>query len=116
MGRSTLINGLVATAAGVVSNKLVAATNNFIAPFVASAVLLMLAWTVIRGTWAENYGSGGGVVDHDVFQVKRLGRAWDIVRRGVSHSNPMLFFFSSLLMSWFYRSPSSRTWTYTNVL
>jgi MFS transporter, MFS domain-containing protein family, molybdate-anion transporter len=114
MGRSTLINGLVATGAGVISNKLVAATNNFIAPFVASAILLMLAWIVIRGTWAENYGSGGGVVDHDVFQVKRLGRAWDIVRRGMSHSN--LCFFLILLTSWFYRSPSSRTWTYTNVL
>jgi len=81
MGRATLINGLVATGAGVVSNKLVAATNNFIAPFVASAMLLVLAWFVIRGTWSENYGGGGGVVDHDVFQIRRLGRAWDIVRR-----------------------------------
>jgi hypothetical protein len=84
MGRATLINGLVATGAGVVSNKLVAMTNNFIAPFVASATLLVLAWFVIRGTWSENYGGGGGIVDHDVFQIKRLGRAWDIVRRGVS--------------------------------
>lgn len=82
MGRATLINGLVASAAGVVSNKLVAMTNNFIAPFIASAILLLLAWLVIRGTWAENYGGGGGVADDDIFQVKRLGRAWDIVRRG----------------------------------
>ena len=88
MGRATLINGLVATGAGVVSNKLVAMTNNFIAPFIASAVLLVVAWFVIRGTWAENYGGGGGIVDHDVFQIKRLGRAWNIVRRGVSHRTP----------------------------
>lgn len=86
MGRATVINGLVATGAGVVSNKLVAATHNFISPFVASAILLMLAWFVIRGTWSENYGSGGGVVDKDVFQIKRLGRAWDIVRRGMCHT------------------------------
>jgi hypothetical protein len=84
MGRATVINGLVATGAGVVSNKLVAATNDFKAPFVASAIFLMLAWFVIRETWVENYGSGGGVVDHDVFQIKRLGRAWNIVRRGMS--------------------------------
>ncbi|KAF8805737.1 DUF791-domain-containing protein [Phlegmacium glaucopus] len=81
MGRATLINGLVATGAGVVSNKLVATTNNFTTPFVASGILLVLAWFVIQGTWTENYGSGGGVVDQDVFQIKRLGRAWNIVRR-----------------------------------
>ena len=85
MGRATLINGLVATGAGVVSNKLVAATDNFKAPFVASAILLVLAWFVIRGTWSENYGGGGGVADSDLFQINRLGRAWNIVRRGMSN-------------------------------
>ena len=82
MGRATLINGLVATGAGVVSNKLVAITDNFKTPFIASAILLVLAWFVIRGTWSENYGGGGGVVDPDVFQINRLGRAWNIVHRG----------------------------------
>jgi len=100
MGRATLINGLVATGAGVVSNKLVATTHNFLAPFVASAILLVLAWFVIQGTWTENYGSGGGVVDQDLFQIKRLGRAWNIVRRGNVSSilflaclNPFFLFF-----------------------
>jgi hypothetical protein len=92
MGRATVVNGLVATGAGVLSNELVAATNNFLAPFVASAILLILAWFVIRGTWSENYGSGGGVVDHDVFQIKRLGRAWNIVRRGMFHTVSSIIF------------------------
>ncbi|KAF8957856.1 hypothetical protein BDZ97DRAFT_1924236 [Flammula alnicola] len=81
MGRATLINGIVATSAGVVSNQLVGFTNNFVSPFVASGALLMLAWVVIRGSWTENYGGGGGVADQDIFQVKRLGQAWSIVRK-----------------------------------
>lgn len=81
MGRATLTNGLVATGAGVVSNQLVGATRSFVSPFIASGALLLLAWVVIRGTWTENYGSGGGQTDSDVFQVKRLGQAWSIVKR-----------------------------------
>ncbi|KAF6764438.1 hypothetical protein DFP72DRAFT_1059419 [Ephemerocybe angulata] len=81
MGRATLTNGLVATGAGVVSNQLVGVTGSFVAPFIASAGLLALAWVVIRGTWTENWGSGGGQADTDVFQVRRLGQAWDTVKR-----------------------------------
>lgn len=81
MGRATLINGLVATGAGVISNKLVESTNNFIAPFIASATLLVLAWFVIGSTWSENYGTGGGIADHDILQISRLGKAWNIVRQ-----------------------------------
>ena len=116
MGRATLINGFVATGAGVVSNKLVAATDNFQAPFVASAILLVLSWFVIRGTWSENYGGGGGVADQDLFQINRLGRAWNIVRKGISHSSlcvPRLFFLTVLGL---YRSFPCRSWTYTNML
>jgi hypothetical protein len=84
MGRATLLNGLVATAAGVVSNQLVAITSSFASPFVASGGLLLLAWVVIRGTWTENYGGGGGVsTDRDLLQLKRLGQAWRIVREGM---------------------------------
>ena len=89
MGRATLVNGLVATAAGVVSNWLVKKSGgNYVSPFGASAVLLGLGWVVIRAWWAENYGAGGGgtasggVVESDLFQVKRLGKAWNIVRQG----------------------------------
>lgn len=82
MGRATLVNGIVATGAGVVSNQLVGWTANFAAPFVASGALLVLGWIVIRASWGENYGGGGGVASGDMFQVKRLGQAWSIVRKG----------------------------------
>ena len=81
MGRATLINGIVATTAGVVSNQLVGITRNFLSPFFASGALLVLAWYIIRRQWSENYGSQGAI-DRDVFQVKRLGQAWNIVRKG----------------------------------
>lgn len=80
MGRATLINGIVATIAGVVSNQLVASTKNYAVPFIASGALLILGWCVIRGTWTENYGATS-VKNDDIFQVKRLGVAWDIVRQ-----------------------------------
>ena len=82
MGRATLINGIVATTAGVVSNQLVGITHNFVSPFVASGVFLLLAWYVIRRQWSENYGSQGAN-DRDVFQIRRLGQAWNIVVKGV---------------------------------
>jgi hypothetical protein len=81
MGRATLINGIVATTAGVVSNQLVGITRNLVSPFFASGALLVLAWCVIRRQWSENYGSQSAI-DRDVFQVRRLGQAWNIVRKG----------------------------------
>lgn len=83
MGRASLVNGFVAAAAGVASNQLVASTGSFASPFVASGVLLLLAWVVIRGSWTENYGSGGGVAANpDILQLRRLGQALKIVRNG----------------------------------
>ncbi|KAI0051324.1 DUF791-domain-containing protein [Auriscalpium vulgare] len=80
MGRATLVNGFVATGAGIFSNKLVEwNAGGFRAPFVASGFLLLLGWVVIRNTWIENYGGGGGQITEDVFQLKRLGYAWRIV-------------------------------------
>ncbi|ETW77822.1 MFS sugar transporter, partial [Heterobasidion irregulare TC 32-1] len=82
MGRATLVNGFVAAAAGVSSNTLVEWNGGgYRSPFIASGVLLVLAWIVIRGTWGENYGGGGGaqVSTDDIFQIKRLGAAWKIV-------------------------------------
>jgi len=84
LGRATLVNGFVATTAGVFSNQLVGWTNGgFRSPFVASGCLLLLAWVVISGSWSENYGGGAGAgtaqVSVDVFQIRRLGAAWRIV-------------------------------------
>jgi len=84
MGRATLVNGLVATGAGVVSNELVSRVHNFAAPFIASAGLLVLSWTMIRASWHENYGSGEGKdTTGGLFQLGRLAHASHIVRRGV---------------------------------
>ncbi|CAA7261188.1 unnamed protein product [Cyclocybe aegerita] len=84
MGRATLVNGFVAATAGVVSNQLVEVTGgNFVSPFMASGMLLMVGWAVIRATWTENYGAvRASTTERDVFQVKRLGQAWKIVRKG----------------------------------
>ncbi|OCH86467.1 DUF791-domain-containing protein [Obba rivulosa] len=81
LGRATLVNAVVATAAGVVSNELVETTGTFTSPFIASGIILMLGWVVITGSWTENYGRGGGssVIGTDVFQLKRLGQAWKTV-------------------------------------
>ncbi|KAI6029875.1 hypothetical protein PISMIDRAFT_680734 [Pisolithus microcarpus 441] len=87
-GRATLVNGFVATAAGVVSNQLVSWTNSFVSPFVASAALLVLAYIVIKASWTENFGGSGGattVGGSDPLQLKRLAQAWRIVR-----ADPML--------------------------
>ncbi|KAJ7032422.1 hypothetical protein C8F04DRAFT_659206 [Mycena alexandri] len=82
MGRATLVNGLVATGAGVFSNQLVGFTGSFATPFIASGALLLIAWAVIRGTWIENYGGGGGANAEDKgdpFQLARLRVALRIV-------------------------------------
>ncbi|KAH9989635.1 DUF791-domain-containing protein [Russula vinacea] len=84
MGRATLVNGFVATTAGIFSNQLVEWNDGgFRSPFVASACLLLLAWVVISGSWSENYGGGAGAgtaqAPADIFQIRRLGAAWRIV-------------------------------------
>ncbi|KAF7336264.1 DUF791-domain-containing protein [Mycena venus] len=81
MGRATLVNGLVATGAGVFSNQLVGFTGSFASPFIASGGLLILAWAVIRGSWIENYGGSGDVASavSDPFQLGRLRVALRIV-------------------------------------
>jgi len=80
MGRATTMNGLSAAAAGMASNYMVKKTSNYLAPFMASAVVLGLAWICIESRWEENYGVAGGPKNIDP-QLTRLWRAWGIVRR-----------------------------------
>lgn len=82
LGRATLVNGIVAAIAGVVSNKLVSTTFTFKSPFIASGVMLVLAWVVINGTWHENRGGASSSDGGGIFQLRRLGQAWHIVRTG----------------------------------
>lgn len=63
LGRCTLVNGIVASLAGVVSDAAVRISGTYRSPFVLSGVLLVTAGVLIRGTWEENYGGavpGGG--------------------------------------------------------
>ncbi|KAI0779125.1 hypothetical protein BC629DRAFT_1582729 [Irpex lacteus] len=86
LGRATLLNGFVAAGAGVFSNSLVAHTNNFTSPFIASGLLLVLAFFVISGLWSENYGGADTSSSTDasgLLQSKRLSQALRIVFRGV---------------------------------
>ncbi|KAG8876585.1 hypothetical protein FRB97_004095 [Tulasnella sp. 331] len=85
-GQATLVNGFVASAAGIVSNELVARTEGFTGPFMLSALLLGVSWVMIRGMWTENYGGqdAAGSSTTDFFQITRLRQAWQIVRRDPS--------------------------------
>ena len=114
LGRATLVNGFVATGAGVLSNKLVSFTHSFASPFVASAALLVLGWVVIRSIWAENYGGGGGLqADSDVLQLKRLGKAWKLVYDG---KDPILGFTILNHAKWKCRPYTPCSWTYPDLL
>ena len=99
LGRATLLNGFVATGAGVFSNKLVGWSGSFASPFVASGLLLVLAYVAIQGSWKENYGSPDASPESgmSIFQLKRLAQAWDIVRHGKLQSPISASFVSSKL-------------------
>lgn len=88
LGRATLVNGFVATGAGVFSNKLVATTHNFASPMVASGCLLVVGFLVIRATWSENYGTLDGSPTKDLWQTKRLSHAWKIAYNGALANSP----------------------------
>lgn len=82
MGRATLVNGIVASAAGIVSNQLVASSGSFVTPFIASAMMLLLGWVMISALWGENHGGTTGTGSGGIFQLERLSQAWNIVRNG----------------------------------
>lgn len=83
LGRATLLNGFVATGAGVFSNGLVELTGSFSTPFIASGALLILAYTVISASWTENFGMVDNAEVKDTFQTKRIMHALKIVRDGM---------------------------------
>lgn len=56
LSRCTFVNGIVAAVSGVFSNILVDWSGTVKAPFLASAVCLILAGLAINSTWTENYG------------------------------------------------------------
>ena len=85
LGRATLLNGFVAAGAGVFSNSLVAHTGTFTSPFIASGLLLVLAFFTISGLWTENYGGADSSAATDgsgLLQSKRLSQAFRIVLCG----------------------------------
>ena len=86
LGRATLINAIVAATAGVVSNTLVSNTSTFKSPFIASGVLLVFAWVMIDRTWHENRGGTSSGDNGGIFQLRRLGEAWHIVKAGELNS------------------------------
>jgi hypothetical protein len=81
MGRASLVNGFVATLAGVVSNGLVSWSESFVSPFIASGAFLMIGWVLIRALWTENYGGQSGAPGSSggFFQVARVKESLAIV-------------------------------------
>ena len=82
MARATLLDGFVATTAGVVSNELVRYTNIFRAPFILSAVVLASSWIAIKLIWTENYGEDDHLLTRNMLQMTRLKEAWIILCTG----------------------------------
>ncbi len=79
MARATLLNGFVATAAGVISNELVRYTNTFRSPFVLAAIVLACSWIVIELVWTENYGEHDHVSTKNVLPIARLKEALHVL-------------------------------------
>ncbi|KZV67850.1 DUF791-domain-containing protein [Peniophora sp. CONT] len=80
LGRATMINGLVATVAGIFSNHLIEFTgHSYRSPFIASALVLVLAFFAISGLWTENYGAKGNQSRDDSWQWHRMVQAARIV-------------------------------------
>lgn len=77
LGRCTLVNGLVASASGLISDGVVRVSGTYKSPFVASGALLVFAGLAIRQTWSENYGqqdeSGSGSAQESI------ARAWRVI-------------------------------------
>lgn len=83
ISHATLVNGFVASGAGIISNKLVATTIDFTSPLVVSGFLLVLGFLVILKTWSENYGDGGRSTTTVLSQTGRLRQAWRLVCEGM---------------------------------
>jgi len=81
MGSATMMNGFIAAAAGVSSNYLVKHTGNYLSPFMASLLLLVVAFFVIENIWEENKATNGSASDKSIESHSgRLNRAWGVVK------------------------------------
>ncbi|KAH9888038.1 DUF791-domain-containing protein [Cubamyces lactineus] len=78
LGHASFVNSITATAAGVLSNKLVEYSSSYSSPFLASGALLLLNLVVIWASWNENYGGARASVQ-ELFNVRRLSNAWSVV-------------------------------------
>ena len=83
LGHASFVNSITATAAGVLSNKLVEYSSSYSSPFLASGALLLLNLVVIWASWNENYGGASASVQ-ELFNVRRLSNAWSVVCSGNS--------------------------------
>ncbi|KAI0331766.1 DUF791-domain-containing protein [Cubamyces sp. BRFM 1775] len=78
LGHASFVNSITATAAGVLSNKLVEYSSSYSSPFLASGALLLLNLVVIWASWNENHGGASASVQ-ELFNVRRLSKAWSVV-------------------------------------
>lgn len=85
MGRASLVNGIVATLAGILANWVVGQTDSFKAPFVFSGILLIIAFFAIGANWDENYGTSGGTGAVAGGEFAKLRQALGLVRSGMSN-------------------------------
>ncbi|KAF8633149.1 hypothetical protein AX17_004650 [Amanita inopinata Kibby_2008] len=86
MARATMLNGFVATVAGVVSNQLVSTTKTFQSPFGLSAVFLVTTWITMKFLWTENYGNEDSAHapthSRTILQTLHMKGAWTALRLG----------------------------------
>jgi MFS transporter, MFS domain-containing protein family, molybdate-anion transporter len=87
MGRASLVNGIVATLAGILANWVVGQTDSFRAPFIFSGILLIVAFFAISANWDENHGTSGagGTVAVAGGEFAKLRQALGLVRSGMSN-------------------------------
>ena len=98
LGHAMLVNSIVATVAGVASDKLVEWQGTFNSPFIAGSILLAAALVLVAQTWSENYGSRAGPTS-GVFALHHLHEAWTSIYTGELSRIPSSRLCSPLFLS-----------------